>query len=228
MKLSLVLGFLLALLPASGAADSPRLLYGIGTTAGSAFLGDGGPATAAQIGIIQGVAADRLGNLYLADTSHNRVRKISTTGTITTVAGTGTAGFGGDGGPATNAQLNLPYGVAVDLAGDVYIADLNNNRVRRVGTDGNITTYAGSGGEGSSGDGGPATQAQMLEPRNVAVDSAGNLYISEFGGHRVRKVASDGTISTAAGTGSRDFAAMAARRPRRNSLSRRTGARSTG
>jgi uncharacterized protein (TIGR03437 family) len=173
--------------------------------AGSASLGDGGPAIDAQIGIIQGVAADRLGNLYLSDTSHNCVRKIDPTGAITTVAGTGTAGFSGDGGPATSAQLNLPYGVAVDLNGYLYIADLNNNRVRRVSPGGAIDTYAGSNGDGSSGDGGPATSAQMLSPRNVAVDSAGNLYISEFAAHRVRKVTPNGTISTAAGTGIEGF-----------------------
>ena len=201
VKEYLYLGFLLALSPAYAATDSPRLVYGIATVAGSGSLGDGGPATAAQIGSIQGIAADRWGNLYLSDTDHNRIRKIDTTGTITTVAGTGVAGFSGDGGPATSAQLNLPYGIAVDLAGNLYIADLNNSRVRRVTPDGAIQTYAGSGGQGSSGDGGPATSAQMLEPRNVAVDAAGNLYISEFGGNRVRKVTPDGRIATAAGTG---------------------------
>jgi len=186
---------------AVNAADSQRLIYGIETVAGSALIGDGGPATAAQIGTIQGIATDRFGNLYLSDTDHNRVRKIAATGTITTVAGTEIGGFGGDGGPATSAQLNKPYGLAVDLAGYLYIADLNNNRVRRVSPDGTINTYAGNGGPGSSGDGGQATNAEMLSPRNVAVDAAGNLYISEFGGSRVRKVAPNGLISTAAGTG---------------------------
>lgn len=168
-------------------------------------MGDGGPAIDAQIGTIQGIAADRWGNLYLADTNHHRVRKVDTTGTITTVAGTGAAGFSGDGGAATSAQLNLPYGLAVDLAGYLYIADLNNNRVRRVSPDGTIGTYAGSGGQTSAGDGGPAINAQLLSPRNVALDSAGNLYISEFQGHRVRKVTPDGIISTAAGTGIAGF-----------------------
>src|ERR1700733_3589035 len=100
-------------------ADSSRLLYRIETVAGSSNLGDGGPATAAQIGTVQGIAVDRLGNLYLSDTNHNRVRKIATTGIITTVAGNGSAGFSGDGGPATSAQLNLPYGLAIDLAGNL-------------------------------------------------------------------------------------------------------------
>jgi uncharacterized protein (TIGR03437 family) len=187
------------------AADSPRATYRIATVAGSASLGDGSPAIDAQIGAIQGVAADRFGNVYLSDTAHNCVRKIDPGGTITTVAGNGTAGFSGDGGPATSAQLNLPYGVAVDLNGYLYIADLHNNRVRRVSPAGTIETYAGSNGDGSSGDGGPATSAQMLSPRNVAVDSAGNLYIAEFAAHRVRKVAPNGLISTAAGTGIEGF-----------------------
>src|SRR5208283_2178215 len=155
--------------------------------------GDGGPATAAQMGAIQGVAVDRLGNVYLSDSDHHRVRKIDAKGIITTMAGTGLAGFSGDRGPATAAQLDTPYGLGVDLAGAVYVADYLNNRVRRIGPDGVITTSAGSGG--------PATAAQLLEPRNVAVDAAGNLYISEYGANRVRKVTLDGNIHTAAGTG---------------------------
>ena len=143
-------------------------------------MGDGGPATAAQISTIQGIAVDRWGNLYLSDTGNHRVRKISTSGVITTLAGTGVAGFSGDGGPATAAQLNLPYGLAADLAGYLYVADLGNDRVRRVGPDGVIITVAGNGNQGSSGDGGAATGAQLLSPRNVAVDAAGNLYFSEF------------------------------------------------
>src|ERR1035441_10315174 len=183
------------------AAAFQRATYQMATVAGSGQNGDGGPATAAQMGAIQGVAVDRLGNLYLSDSDHHRVRKIDTKGVITTIAGTGYAGFSGDGGPATAAQLDTPYGLAVDLTGAVYVADHNNNRVRRIGPDGVIATFAGSGGEASSGDGGPATAAQLLEPRNVAVDAAGNLYISEFGANRVRKVTPDGTIQPAAGTG---------------------------
>ena len=199
------LGVFLALPPACAAADSPRAIYTISTVAGSASLGDGGPAIDAQIGAIQGIASDRAGNLYLSDTDHNRVRKIDPTGIITTVAGTGIAGFGGDGGPATAAQLNLPYGLAVDAGGNLYIADLDNNRVRRVSPSGLIDTYVGRGGQGSSGDGGPATSAQLLSPRNVLVDPAGNLYVSEFAAHRVRKVTPNGIISTVAGTGIAGF-----------------------
>jgi uncharacterized protein (TIGR03437 family) len=187
------------------AADSPRTVYHVEAVAGSANLGDGGPAISAQIGSIEGIAVDRWGNLYLSDTDHHRVRKIAASGLISTIAGTGTAGFSGDGGPGWQAQLNLPYGLAVDLAGYVYVADLGNNRVRRIAPDGTIITVAGSGAKGSSGDGGLAIDAQLLTPRNVAVDVAGNLYISEFEGHRVRHVSSDGRINTTAGTGTAGF-----------------------
>src|SRR5947209_765806 len=158
-------------------AAAPRVLYRIETIAGSASIGDGGPATAAQMTNVQSVAADRFGNLYVSDTDNQRIRKISSAGTVTTLAGNGTAGFSGDGGPANAAQLNLPYGLAVDLAGYVYVADLGNNCVRRISPDGVITTVAGTGHKGTSSDGGAATDAALLTPRNVAVDAAGNLYI---------------------------------------------------
>lgn len=199
------LGLLFALPATCAPADSSRAVYTIATVAGSASLGDGGPAIDAQIAAIQGIAADRAGNLYLSDTGHNCVRKIDTHGIITTVAGVGTAGFSGDGGPATAAQLNLPYGLAVDPNGYLYIADLGNDRVRRVSPAGAIDTYAGRDGQGSSGDGGPATSAQMLSPRNLVFDSAGNLYIAEFAGHRIRKVTPDGAITSFAGDGIAGF-----------------------
>ncbi len=189
------------LLSTAAALAGTTPAYRIETIAGSDLPADGGPATLAQIGNIQGVAADRLGNVYLSDTDHHRIRKINSSGIISTVAGNGTAGFSGDGGPAIQAQLNLPYGLAVDLSGNLYIADLGNNRVRRVTPDGTIGTYAGSG-QTVLGDGGPAAAALLSGPRNVAVDSAGSLYISEFLGHRVRKVTADGRIATIAGTGS--------------------------
>lgn len=204
MKYIYCSALLLAWASAAG-ADFQRATYQMAPVAGSGQMGDGGPATAAQMGAIQGVVVDRLGNLYLSDTDHHRVRKIDAKGVITTIAGTGFAGFSGDGGPATAAQLNTPYGVAVGLAGAVYVADYLNNRVRRIGPDGVITTFAGSGGNASSGDGGPATAAQLLGPRNVALDAAGNLYISEFGANRVRKVTLDGNIRTAAGTGQQGY-----------------------
>jgi uncharacterized protein (TIGR03437 family) len=182
----------------AGAASVPT--YRIETVAGSSLLGDGGPAALAQIGTIQGVAADHLGNIYISDTDHHRVRKINSSGVITTIAGTGAPGFSGDGAAASVAQLKFPYGLAVDLAGYLYVADLGNNRIRRVAPDGMITTYAG-GGHAGPGDGGPASAAQLQTPRNVAIDTAGNLYIAEFEGHRVRKVTPDGRIATVAGNG---------------------------
>jgi hypothetical protein len=123
-----------------------------------------------------------------------------TTGVITTVAGTGAAGSGGDGGPATSAQLNGPYGVAVDVAGDLFIADTNNNRIREVNTAGTISTVAGNGTVGNGGDGGAATSAQLYHPFGVAVDSSGNIYIADTDNQRIRKVIG-GTISTIAGAG---------------------------
>jgi uncharacterized protein (TIGR03437 family) len=194
---------LLAVWP--GIAIAQGVVYSINTVAGSASIGDGGAATAAQIGNIQGIALDRLGNQYLSDTDRNLIRKIDAKGVITTIAGTGLAGYAGDDGPATMAQINLPYGLAADLIGNVYIADLGNNRVRRIGLDGSMTTVAGTGVKGSLGDGGLAVNAQLMVPRNVAVDAAGNLYISEFEGHRIRKVTPDGKIATIAGTGVSGF-----------------------
>jgi len=122
------------------------------------------------------------------------VRKVSTSGTITTIAGSGTTGYSGggysgDGGPATSAGLNNPYGVAVDMAGNVYIADTDNSRVRKVSTLGTITTVAGNGTYGFSGDRGPAINASLSSPYGVAVDSAGNLYIADSANDRIRKVA---------------------------------------
>ncbi|HEY7392663.1 MAG TPA: hypothetical protein VH640_29345 [Bryobacteraceae bacterium] len=160
-----------------------------------------GSAATAVLGTANGVAVDATGNIYLSDTDNHLVRKIDTRGKISTLAGTCTAGFSGDGGPATAAQLNEPYGVAVDTAGNVYVADYGNNRVRRIATDGTITTVAGNGQALLGGDGVPAANAPLLAPRNVAADTAGNLYISEFQGHRVRKVVPSGTITTVAGIG---------------------------
>lgn len=228
-------------------------------TGKNGFSGDGGPATAAQLGLPQGVAVDAVGNIYIADSGNNRVRRVSTSGTITTAAcggGSGSSGdggpaasaschptaiavdsagnlyitdqtnarvrkvtattgiittiagggplgsfsFGGDGGPATKANFNQPYAAAVDQAGNVYIADQGNYRVRKVSTAGTITTVAGNG-TGYSGDGGPASSAQLYFPSGVAVDSIGNLYVADTNNYRVRKISPNGTIATAAGNG---------------------------
>jgi uncharacterized protein (TIGR03437 family) len=166
------------------------------------FSGDGGPATSAALGFPEGVAVDSANNVYIADHANNRIRKVSG-GIITTVAGNGTQGFSGDGGPATSAQLNGPFGVAVDSTGNVYIADTNNYRVRKV-SGGTITTVAGNGNFGFSGDGGPATSAVLNRPHAVAVDSAGNLYIADTANGRIRR-ASGGIITTFGGSGGFNF-----------------------
>jgi sugar lactone lactonase YvrE len=165
------------------------------------FSGDGGPATNAQLKSPFGVAVDSVGNLYIADPYNHRVRKVSVSGVITTVAGTGPSGFWGDGEAATDAQLSFPSGVAVDGAGNLYIADTGNSRVRVVSL-GTISTKAGTGVEGFSGDGGPAVDAQLFQPLGVAVDAAGNLYVVDLLANRVRKVSVSGVITTVAGSGS--------------------------
>jgi sugar lactone lactonase YvrE len=171
-------------------------------------LGDGGPATAAQFDPTSGVAFDASGNLYIADFNNNRVRKVDRlTGIISTFAGNGTTGSTGDGGQATAAQLNGPFAIAFDSTGNLYIADSTGRRVRKVDTAGVVTSFAGTGVSGSAGDGGPASSAQINNPQGLAIDSFGNLYISEFGGHRVRKVSlATGIITSVAGIGVTGFA----------------------
>ena len=164
------------------------------------FGGDNGAATSATFNGPTGVAVDGAGNLFVADSSNNRIRKISPGGTVTSIAGTGTFGFGGDNGPASGAGLAYPMGMAVDGSGNVYFADYGNNRVRRVSAAGSITTIAGGGAVGSLGDNGPATNAYLASPRGVAIDAAANLYVADAYDNRVRKV-SAGVITTVAGTG---------------------------
>jgi uncharacterized protein (TIGR03437 family) len=249
--------------PAVGYGQAPQ--YTISTIAGigaSGFTGDGGPANAANLAYPAGITFDSSGNLYIADSSNSRVRKVATNGTISTYAGTGDfgdfgdtnvatkagmnrpysvafdqagnlyiadtyndavrkvaassnimssfagntmEGFGGDGAAATAASLDTPTALVVDSAGNLYIADTNNNRIRKVGTDGNINTFAGAGGAGSSGDGGPAISANLNNPEGLALDSAGNVYVADTGSHRVRKITPDGTITTVAGNGNGGF-----------------------
>jgi uncharacterized protein (TIGR03437 family) len=167
---------------------------------GVSYSGDGGQATKAQLNSPLGVAADSSGNLYIADTANNVVRKVTAAGAISTLAGNGTLGSGGDGSAATSAQLNAPQGVAVDASGSVYIADTGNARIRKVSTTGAISTYAGSGTAGFAGDGAAATSAQLNLPIGLAFDSAGNLFIADYGNNVVRKVAAaGGVITTVAG-----------------------------
>ena len=218
--------------------------YVVQTIAGSDFIGDGGPAAKALLATVEGVAADALGNYYLADTDSHRIRRISPKGVITTIAGTGKPGFSGDGGSATFAQLNYPYGLATDFTGNLYVADFGNHCVRKISPDGRISTvaglsndtqmagprnlaidtsgnvyisdfiasrvyrltpqgafiaYAGSPTAIAMGDNGPATLARLKNPAGLAIDLSGNLYISDSGNHRIRKV-SGGIISSVGGT----------------------------
>ncbi len=227
-------------------------VYGIITTiAGNGtggYTGDNGPATDAQLYNPLGVLADTAGNLYISDTFNNVVRKVTTTGKITTIAGdgfgagvggwyggeigSGSGGWSGDGGPATSAELNMPTSVSLDASGNLYIADVENSAIRKVDGSGNIWTVAGLCGDGCSpgysGDGGPATSAQLGFPFGVAVDAAGDFYIADLIGV-IRKVDVNGIINTVAGGGQQNNNArrsffgkapvMNARRPRASSSS---------
>ena len=174
------------------AAGPAPISYTIDTVAGSTAVGDGGPALSASLSDAEGVALDSAGNIFIADANDHRVRRVAADGSISTVAGDGIPGFRGDGGPASASRLNTPYGIAVDRAGNLYIADLGNNRVRKVSPDGTISTVPGTD--------------TLLAPRNVALDPEGVLYISEFGGHRVRRLRADGIVESVVGTGEPGFA----------------------
>jgi sugar lactone lactonase YvrE len=208
--------------------------YGISMTAGNIYTvagngtegnsGDGGPASCAELAEPYGVAVDNAGNIFIADSMNAAVRKVDPKGIITTIAGKGVtagiatagSGFSGDGGPATNAELSSPEAITIDRAGDIFIADTYNLRIREVAavtaiqygipmTAGNIYTVAGNGQGGFlggySGDGGPATSAELAQPYGVAVDTSGNIYIADQNNFRIRKVDSKGIITTVAGGG---------------------------
>lgn len=175
-----------------------RTLAGTGD-AGDA--GDGGPATQAQLNTPQGLAVDSAGRVYIADTLSHRVRRVDLDGTIRTVAGTGQAGYEGDGKPAISARLDLPTGLAIGFGDALLIADTGNNVVRQVGADGNIRTVVGGGEAGYRGDGGPASSALLHGPGGLAFDDEGNLYIADTLNERIRRVDVNGQITTVAGTG---------------------------
>lgn len=191
----------------SSAIAAPVRLPIVQTFAGTdwVFSGNGGPATDAPLAEVNSVAVDGSGNVYASDAPNGEVMRISPDGTLTVFAGNAFAGFSGDGGPATSASLSNPAGLAVDVAGNIYISDRANQRVRKIASDGTISTFAGNGRFGFSGDNGPATSAMLSGPDGLAFDGQGNLYIVEAGGHRIRKVAPDGTITTVAGTGQPGF-----------------------
>ncbi len=172
----------------------------ISTIAGTGvpgFSGDGGAATSAQLDYPVSLAVDTSGNLYVGD--FYRIRKVNASGIISTIAGTGVAGFSGDGGLAISAQIQQIIGISIDVSGNVYFADANNQRIRKINTAGIISTVAGTGVPGFSGDGGAATSAQITLPYGIVTDALGNLFISE--NFRIRKVNTVGIISTVAGTG---------------------------
>jgi uncharacterized protein (TIGR03437 family) len=176
----------------------------ISTLAGSGtynYGGDGGPATQALLSFSLTTAVDSAGNIYIPDFENNRIRKVSTSGVITTIAGNGTSSSTGDGGPAVNATVFGPSGVAVDASGDIYISEIGGQRIRKIAANGIVSTVAGNGTIGFSGDGGTATQAALSYPAYVTVDGQGNLYFVDFFNSRVRKVTSAGVISTVAGNG---------------------------
>ena len=177
----------------------------ITTVAGSGiagFTGDGGPATNAQLNHPTGVIVDATGGILIADQHNYRVRRVDPSGTITTVAGTGFAGYGqGDGGPAVQADLNLPTTLALDAQGGILVAEMAGRRVRRIDPDGTISTIAGDGASGYDGDDKPATEASLTKPTGLAVTRAGDVLIADQGDQRVRRVDPSGVIHTIAGTG---------------------------
>jgi len=169
------------------------------------FSGDGGQATNAEFSYLEGVWGDKKGNVYIADEGNRRIRKVHTTGKISTFAGNGTFGYTGDGGPATAAELGTPYRIAIDTADNVYIADQGENVIRKVDTTGIISTVAGNGNSGFSGDGGQATVAEIKYPYGISVDIPGNIYIADCGNNRIREVSTTGIITTVAGNGIASF-----------------------
>lgn len=227
----------------AGTITSTSIITTVAGDGTCAFGGDGGAATSAQLSIPFDVAVDSSGNLYIADSGNQRIRKVDTSGNIstiatsadvgvvegiavnstgtkvyvadtqnnrvrewngttwTTIAGTGTAGFSGDTGAATSAELNQPRGVVVDSSGNVYISDNGNKRIRKVDTSGNISTFAGNGGAGWNGDGGVATAAKIDGTRGLFIDGSGNLYFAAYNTNQIRKVTPGGIISTLAGNG---------------------------
>ncbi len=192
--------------------DTSRIITTIAGKGLSAYTGDNGPATEAGLNFPEGVAVDQAGNIFIADTSFHSIRKVNVDGIITKVAGNPDNaslfienGYNGDNIPAIEASLNSPEGVAVDQAGNIFIADAGNNRIRKVDVNGMITTVAGNGDKGYNGDNIPATEASLNYPIGVAVDQAGNIFIADYSNYRIRKVDAYGIITTVAGNGSRDY-----------------------
>src|SRR5438034_6593701 len=188
-----------------GGTAAPRQITTFAGTGSAGYSGDIGSAGKAQLNNPYGITRGRDGALYICDMENHRIRRVSRDGRITTVAGTGKRGYSGDGGPALQADLNEPYEVRFDQAGNMFFVEMRNAIVRRVdGRTKIISTVAGTGKEGFSGDGGPATKAELRQPHSIQFDAKGDLYICDIGNHRIRKVdMKSGIISTFAGTGER-------------------------
>ena len=185
--------------------DTSGIITTIAGTGTSGYNGDSIAASSAELSYPITLAFDHSGNMYIADANNQRIRKVNALGIISTVAGTGTAGFSGDGGPAVSAELNNPYGIALDAAGNIYIGDQSNNRIRKINTSGTITTFAGTGASGYAGDGAAAILAKLNTPTQVWVDTGNNLLIADRFNNCVRKVDASGTIYTIAGTGTAGY-----------------------
>jgi trimeric autotransporter adhesin len=186
--------------------DASGVITTIAGTGVSSFSGDGGAATAATLSNPVGLAIDASGNIYVSDRNNNRIRMISSAGVISTVAGTGTASYTGDGGAATAATLYYPGGINTDASGNVYFADESNNVVRKITvTTGVISTVAGTGTAGFSGDLGAATAAKLNHPKDVVIKSTGEIYIADYDNNRIRRINTSGTIGTVVGTGTAGF-----------------------
>src|ERR1035438_65584 len=192
---------ILCLCVVSLCAQTPGTIETIAGNGSASYSGDGGSAKLAALNVEVDVSADRAGNIFIADQFNNRIRKIATDGTISTVVGTGAAGYSGDGGPAVDAQINTPTGVFADIAGNLYIADVGNQRIRKVDPSGIITTLAGNGSKGYGGDGGPAVDASFYNAVRVVVDPSGNVLVADQSNHRIRLITPAGIVTTIAGNG---------------------------
>jgi trimeric autotransporter adhesin len=182
--------------------DTSGIITTIAGGNGAGYGGDNGPATAALFWHPNDVGVDTFGNVYVADRDNHVIRKINTAGLITTVSGNNIVGYGGDGGPATDAKMNFPSGLCVDKIGNIFVADLYNSRVRKIDTEGIITTIAGIGTKAFSGDGGPATAAEINDVSAICIDTSGTIYFTDYANYRIRKVTKAGIISSIAGNGS--------------------------
>ena len=194
-------------LATQGLSQSPCTLK---TIAGPStfYTGDGGPAVNARFYNVEGFRFDSSGNLFIADSGNQRIREVTPDGLVRTIAGTGVAGFTGDGGPATSAELNTPIAVTPDDEGNIFIVDQGNNRIRKIDASGTISTVAGNGTANYGGDGGPAVSAELQHPQDLVVDVNGNLYVSDSWNYRVRKITAQGIISTVAGNGQHPYPAQ--------------------